>query len=383
MQTGTSHPLEDFRTNSVLKQRGRLRRIASRGLSLVELLVAVALGLFILTALVALYGNVSRTNNEMAKTNQLIENGRFALQLLQDDVAHAGFWGAIDSIAATAVPDPCLAYAAWPTNAAALADYKANLMAIPVQGYSDGSLLAGCGAGLASVAAKSDVLIVRHANTCVAGAGCDGGSDTGPHIQVSACRTSAPPEPAYVLDTPAVLDAMATPIRTRAGCAIAGPPWPSPWPAGSVAPRRKMVVNIYYVANSDKGIPTLMRVTYANGAYTAPQPLIDGIEAFRVEYGVDHLGSNGLPISATNPGDGNADEYVSCSPSCDLATLANMVTVKLHVLARNLEPTSGYVDAKSYTVGPLAVAAANDGYKRHVFSTTVRMVNPASRRETP
>lgn len=144
-----------------------------------------------------------------------------------------------------------------------------------------------------------------------------------------------------------------------------------------------MVVNIYYVANSDKGIPTLMRATYANGAFAAPQPLIDGIEAFRVEYGVDDLGSNGLPISATNPGDGNADKYVSCSPSCDLATLANMVTVKLHVLARNLEPTSGYVDAKSYTVGPLAVAAANDSYKRHVFSTTVRMVNPASRRETP
>ncbi len=60
-----------------------------------------------------------------------------------------------------------------------------------------------------------------------------------------------------------------------------------------------------------------------------------------------------------------------------------MVTVKLHVLARNLEPTSGYVDDEGYTVGPLAVAAANDSYKRHVFSTTVRMVNPASRRETP
>jgi type IV pilus assembly protein PilW len=370
MQTGTKLPFGACGTKSGLKERGRLRRIASRGLSLVELLISIALGLIILVALIALYGNVSRTNHEMSKTNQLIENGRFAIQLLQDDVAHAGFWGPVESAEPTAVPNPCLAYANWPTDAALLAAFKANLMAIPVQGYADGSTLAGCGAGLANVVAKSDVLVVRHANTCMAGAaGCDGGLDTGPHIQVSACRSGAPPEPAYVLDAPAVLDARPVPIRDR-DCA-------------TEVPRRKMVVKIYYVANSAGGIPTLMRVEFRNGAYTAAQPLIDGIEGFRVEYGVDNLGSNGLPISATNPGDGNADTYVSCAPSCSLAVLANLVAVKLHVLSRNLDPTSGYVDNKSYSLGPLAVAAANDQYKRHVFSTTVRMVNPSSRRESP
>jgi type IV pilus assembly protein PilW len=369
MQTGATLPFGACGTKPGLNERNRLRRIASKGLSLVELLISIALGLIILTALIVLYGNVSRTNLEMAKTNQLIENGRFAIQLLQEDVAHAGFWGAVESVAPTAVPDPCLAYANWPTDAAELAAYKANLMAIPVQGYADGSTLGTCGAGLANVVAKSDVLIVRHANTCVAGPGCDGGTDTGPHIQVSACRTDAPPEPAYVLDTPAVLDARPVPIRAR-DCA-------------TEVPRRKMVVNIYYVANSAAGVPTLMRADFRNGAYTAAQPLIDGIEGFRVEYGIDDLGSNGLPISATNPGDGNADRYVSCAPSCDLAVLQNTVAVKLHVLSRNLEPTSGYVDSKSYSLGPLAVAAANDQYKRHVFSTTVRMVNPSSRRESP
>jgi type IV pilus assembly protein PilW len=103
-----------------------------------------------------------------------------------------------------------------------------------------------------------------------------------------------------------------------------------------------------------------------------------------VEFGIDNLGSNGLPISGNNPGDGNADTYVSCAAAgCDLATLENVVALKLHVLSRNLERTPGYVDNKSYTLGPLAVAAAADNYKRHVFSTTVRLVNPSSRRETP
>jgi type IV pilus assembly protein PilW len=339
----------------------RLRRIASRGLSLVELLISIALGLIILTALIALYGSVSRTNSEMAKTNQLIENGRFAMQLMRDDVAHAGFWGPIESLTATAVPNPCLALASWD------AAHKNNLLAIPVQGYANASALGDC--GVTGVVAKSDVLIVRHANTCVAGAGCEGGTDTGPHIQISGCRSEAPPEPAQALDTKAALDAMSPRIRLK-NCA-------------TEAPRRKMVVNIYYVALSG-GVPTLMRVSFNNGAYSAPQPLIEGIEGFQVEYGVDSLGSNGLPIGGSNPGDGNADTYASCAAAgCDLATLGNVVTVKLHVLARNLDPTIGYVDNKSYTLGSLAVPAANDGYKRHVFTTAVRLVNPSSRREAP
>lgn len=341
--------------------------VKSRGFSLIELLVAMALGLVILGAVVALYANMSRSNNEIIKTNQVIENGRFAVQLMQSDVVHAGYWGATDAIAATAVPNPCLAFANWATTyttPAALDAYKRNLLAIPVQAYADGSTLTGCGAGLANVVANSDVLLVRHANTCVFGAAdCDGGADTGPHLQISDCRSGLPAEGAYTLDGAGFTLHMKD-------CA-------------TLAPRRKMVVNAYYVALSS-GMPTLMRVSLNNGVFSNPEPLIDGIEAFQVELGIDNIGSNGLPISATNPGDGNADSYVSCaSAGCDLATLSNVVAVKLHVLARNLEATAGYKDKKSYRLGPLAIAAPNDSFKRHEFSTTVRLVNVSSRRETP
>jgi type IV pilus assembly protein PilW len=353
----------------------------SRGLTLVELLVAIALGLVVLTALVALYANVSRTNNEMSKTNLLIENGRFAMQLLQEDVALGGFWGPLDTIEATAVPDPCLAQAAWPTDAAQLEAYKTNLVGIPVHAYADGSTLAGCGAGLATVLAQSDVLVVRRASTCVAGANCDGGSDTGPHIQISACRTDAPPEPAWLLESKATLDARPIKIRLK-DCAAGG--------VGTEAPRRKMLVNVYYVANSATGVPTLMRVRMVNGAFGAPEPMVDGIEAFKVELGVDDRGSNSLPISATNPGDGNADRYVSAFAGAPCAAfdpytceLANVVSVRLHLLARNLEPTTGHTDEKTYQLGPLNIDPADKRFKRHVFSSTVRVVNPSSRRETP
>ena len=363
-------PFPSARTRLAARRLARPLRKSSRGLTLVELLVAVALGLFILAALVALYVNVSRTNTEMSKTNQLIENGRFAMQLLQEDAAHAGFWGPVEQLTATAIPDPCQAFGAWPTGAAR-DEYVNNLLAVPVQGYSTGTPYATCGAALATVVARSDVLFVRRASTCVVGAGCDGAADTGPHIQVSGCRTEPTPEPAYVLESTASMDARAPRIRAR-NCA-------------TEVPRRKMVSNIYFVANGANGVPTLMRMSYTNGTFGAAQGLVEGIEAFKVEYGIDDLGSNGLPISATNPADGNADRYQACSAAtpCTLNELGNVVALKLHLLVRNVEPTPGHTDDKGYTVGPLAIAAMNDNYKRHVFSTTVRLVNPSSRRETP
>jgi type IV pilus assembly protein PilW len=63
--------------------------------------------------------------------------------------------------------------------------------------------------------------------------------------------------------------------------------------------------------------------------------------------------------------------------------LTNVVTVRIHVLARSLEPTQGYSDTKTYTLGTGTMGPFGDGFKRHVFTTTVRLINPAGRRETP
>src|SRR3990167_10249767 len=62
------------------------------GFSLIELMVAMVISLLIMGAVLTLFLDVTRTNDEMAKTNIQIENGRFAIQLLQSDLSHAGFW---------------------------------------------------------------------------------------------------------------------------------------------------------------------------------------------------------------------------------------------------------------------------------------------------
>ena len=53
-----------------------------------------------------------------------------------------------------------------------------------------------------------------------------------------------------------------------------------------------------------------------------------------------------------------------------------------HLRARNTEPTHGYTDTKIYNMGVAGdVNLADDQFKRHVYSTTVRLNNPSGRRE--
>lgn len=369
------------------------------GFSLVELMVSIALGLIILAAVLTLYLNVNRNNQELARANSQIENGRFAIQLIQSDLAHAGYWGGYlpryddlaelgtPSDAPTAIPDPCLAYASWD------AVYKTNLLGIPVQGYEIPSpvpspTLSVCSSIVVSPKANTDVLVVRHADTCVPGVGsCEADTAGKLYFQSSYCNTeSATP---YVLATTGY-------DRHNRDCT-------------TVADKRKFVSNLYYIrdyaSTAGDGIPTLMRSSFdlsgSSLAHQAAQPLIEGIEGFRVEFGIDSLSETGAAVNLaaainwqdpdtkntpTNRGDGVPDgDFVRCTSAspCNVAQLTNAVAAKIYILARNLETTPGYTDSKTYTLGATTLGPFNDGYKRHVFSTTVRLVNISSRRETP
>ncbi|MGH8561634.1 MAG: PilW family protein, partial [Nevskiales bacterium] len=63
------------------------------GFSLVELMIAITLSLIILAALSAIFVTSSRARDEIARANQQIENGRYAMQILSDDLQLAGYYG--------------------------------------------------------------------------------------------------------------------------------------------------------------------------------------------------------------------------------------------------------------------------------------------------
>jgi type IV pilus assembly protein PilW len=374
-----------------------------RGLSLIELMVSLVIGLLILAALVALFVSTSGGNRQMAQANNLIENGRLAIELLESDIIHAGYWGghmptfddqtasAIPTDAPTAVPQPCLAYTTPWTNA-----HRNNLITIPLAVYDADP---GCGLGVGLYPAKvagTDLLVVRHAERCAAGAaGCEADIPGKLYFQVSRCLTDVT---TYLLETDAT---SAFPLLRR-GCATA-------------AEKRKFLSNIYYVANvttpEGEVIPTLMRSSFdlAGGvlSHRVPEALVEGIQGFRIELGIDnrsktYLGQpTGTPVDytqavnwldpltrqiPTNRGDGAPDgAFVSCTTAvpCTVGQLSNVTAVKIYLLVRSREATRGYTDTKTYTLGSTVVGPFNDGFKRHVYVSTVRLPNIAGRRQTP
>jgi type IV pilus assembly protein PilW len=334
-----------------------------RGFSMIELMVAMTIGLLIVAALLALFVNITRTNDEMAKANSQIENGRFAIQLLQNDLVHAGFWGewTPDGAAAAAVPDPCLAFS---TSAPWTPAQKSDFIRVPVQGYgATPPSGAGCVTNFSTNRQpNTDILVIRHAETCLPGAAnCEADTPGKLYIQSALCAAEITP-----VVFPPVLDTTGFNLH-KLNCT-------------TVADKRKFISNIYYVRNwaatVGDGIPTLMRSSFDRSpggggilAHQAAQPLIEGIEAFHVEYGID------------TSGDGSPDSY-SSTPPTTAADLSNVVAVKVYVLARNLRATPGYIDSKSYQLGAttFTVPSADVGFRRHVFSSTIRLVNPSGRR---
>jgi type IV pilus assembly protein PilW len=381
---------------------GRRPRVAPQaGFSLVELMVSLLIGLVILAALVALFVNSSGSNRELARANSVIENGRLAIELLENDVVHAGFWGSYmpefddqtlpgtPADAPTAVPNPCLAYST-PWSAA----HRLNLLHVPLNVYDSN---ATCGAVVQSKQAATDVLVVRHAELCIAGSGgnCEDDVAGNVYFQSSRCAGEAP---RLVLGT--VDDS--TFDRTQMDCV-------------TLAEKRKFVSNIYYIRNfavtAGDGIPTLVRSTFTfdgtTPAHDTAVPMVEGIQGFRVELGVDNRSkayvgqATGTPVDytaavnwldpntrtiPTNRGDGAPDgAFVRCTTAspCTLNQLSNTTALKVYLLVRSREPSRGFTDTKTYQLGGTTLGPFNDGFKRHVYVSTIRLPNIAGRRQTP
>lgn len=328
----------------------------ARGFSLVELMVGLVLSSIILFALVALFANNSTMRTQIDQAAQQIENGRYATDLIRADLHLAGYYGG-------AVPQSgyTVATAAVPTNAEICDTTAATVLAslhfnlsplqwpVPVFGIAGGDPVPTCvSSATGGQKAGTDILIVRRTSTIPAGA--RAANDI--YVQATGCNTELQQHKDFVRD----LGNAAAFVMHKQGCA-------------AVADTYRFETMIYYISNET--IPTLRLLTLS-GATSTNEPLVEGIQDMRVEFGRD---------TGT---DGAADEYRKCkvgTDTCSTAEWANMMAVRLHLLARNVATLPGYHDTKTYTLGATTVGPFNDGYKRHGYSTVVRVMNRAGARE--
>jgi type IV pilus assembly protein PilW len=121
----------------------------------------------------------------------------------------------------------------------------------------------------------------------------------------------------------------------------------------------------------DDFVPTLFRKKPLSSTPKEPEAIAEGIEYFHLMWGVDNEMVDGN--AATLP-DGYPNYFVS-SPTAD--QLPGIVAAKLFVLARGSRSDGPYTDNKVYTMGDVIIPADtfSDCYHRKVFSTTVRLRN--------
>lgn len=343
--------------------RASVGKLASqRGISIIELMISIAIGLIILLALSTLFINQSRSRIELDKSNRMIDNGRYALEVLSGNLSLAGYYGEFIPtsgvpVVPTALPNPCSTSA---TDMAAA-------IQLAVQGYDAAtptSSIASPPCGLTNTAGSdltlktgSDILVIRRVSAKTALT--TGSATSGTHyLQASLCQYDLVP---YKVDT---VPANFT-LRTKTCTPTSTTPY---------ADVREFVVQVYFVSPNNKvvagvgdGIPTLKRreLDPATHAFVTT-PLVEGIDYMQLEYGLD-IDDNGA-----------ADSYVTNPGATDWP---NVVAVKMHILAKNTETTKNHTESKTYSLGPAGTVTPGDSYKRHAYTQYIRLVNVAGRRE--
>jgi type IV pilus assembly protein PilW len=356
-------------------------RRSMQGISMVELMIAMVLGLIVMAALASIFANSSAARAEMERSSRQIENGRFAMELLADDLRMAGFYGELNVRglnATTALQDPCsFDPFVW-----------ARAISVGIQGYDNGTGAPPCMP--AGMKPNTDILVVRRAGTCEAGAaGCDAAADGLPYVQVSKCSPENVGGPGTSTPYKIGIRGGAVVGQQIAAGILSLPNFDlNVRSCASPAGIRRYYVRIYFIS-TDNGnglaVPTLKRLDLTGNAFTET-PLVEGIEELNIEYGIDTDADGNPDFYNTDPTTfTNSGACTTCNP---YNNWSSVVTARVSLLARNIESSPGYTDTKTYTVGRNAAGAdvtvtPADAFRRHAYSGLVRVVNIAQRRETP
>ncbi|MBF0294854.1 MAG: PilW family protein [Magnetococcales bacterium] len=359
---------------------------AIAGFSLVEVMISLSIGLVILMGIISMLANSSRSQKDLDQAGQMLLNGHFAVNELYDDLRNAGYFGThffnSQTYPGTSAPDPC--------NTTDHADLL-YAMAMPVHGYRPASLndvvdfsATSCAALLTAANQQpgSDIVVVRRVETQpLTGAG-----ETGV-IYLQANVTQA-----GILKNGAITHSIQDGTVTAGSATITKLD-------GTAAEIRKYRVHVYFVAPCSSGsgangvcaagddtIPTLKRLELSvDGGVTTMIiiPLAEGVEAMKLKYGLDLVaGIVNLKDQTGLDGDG-IPEPPFATTATPWSQWNSVVAVQVYLLVRTPQSDTGQVDDKTYTLGDDIFGpftGNNQYYKRHLFSSEVRLVNLAGPR---
>lgn len=304
------------------------------GLTLVELMVALTIGLIMIGAIGTLFIGSSGARREVQSSADAFENARYAMDLLTRELSQAGFYGTWtkDLSTTSTLGAPCAAAAVGGGHV-----YGWN------QGQADATCLAGRKAG-------TDAIFVQRASTCEAGAGgCTAVLSTRAYLQVAECIDDGD---AYRLKQGNAAGIAQLTLRAK-NCT-------------STAPARELIRRVYYVNQND--VLSYLEIR-PGGNVTVP--LVENIEQIQLAYAVD------------TSGDGSPDRFEPAS-AVTAAEWADVVGVRVWLVARSETESdrrpSGLT--QSFELDDMATDGLDltKAYRRSVSSSYISFVSPTLRK---
>ena len=313
------------------------------GMTLVELLVALAIGSFLMIGAVTIYNQSRQSfviNESIARVQ---ETAQFAMDTIEADLRMASNWGRNSRALAVegrslvgdpnpnGIPEPPECESGWALD-----------LAMTVDGINNGYTL-DCPA-TNGFEATSDVITVRRAT--VAPQALDDG-----RLQIQTTRIQ--------------------------GELFADGAVPSTFsPADSTT--HTLLVNSYYVSPNSElipGVPTLRRKrldTDGAAPMVIDEEVAPGVENIQLQLGVDVNGDNTVD-RYVNPGN---DSYIP--GTTDYIPGARVITARIWIVVRGTQPELGVQDDTDYEPGDSDLGTFNDNFRRMMVSKTILLRNARS-----
>lgn len=334
------------------------------GFSIVELMIAITLGMLVTGAVMSVFLTSSKTNKTQDNMARLQENARFALNKMQTDIRMAGYRGCLGRKGST--PDFVKTPTTNVTNVINSYGYEDNL-AISLQGFKASgaswspALDASISGAIPTPSAGSDVITVRM------------GVGTGTPLTAAMASSSADipiasnPDNLAVGSTALIADCVTSTVFKVTGVtattvnhtAVSNTTTNLGRAFGTDAMVMPISTVTYYVGASNDLSAGLSLWRKTNGG--SSEELADNVESLKMLYGEDING------------DLSPDKYVTAD---NVTNMNNVIAVKLMLLTRTSDDKLS-ANGQNYTFNGVATVPADKRIRR-AYSAVITIRNRAT-----
>ncbi|PKG40797.1 PilW family protein [Psychromonas sp. Urea-02u-13] len=313
------------------------------GFSLVELMIAIMLSLFLTAGLLAVFVSSQRATNQALGSGERQENATFALQLLAKDLKQANFF------AQATGENKSL----WDLNGATIANSDDCLDDISSGSFPSANKFRPLWAS--SIPATVGSLKMK----CID----DGDSETSLMVNtdyISIKRVRGFQQESNYSANRFYLDINTSALTVYQGDAGA-------LTSSAVKPVWEYIHHVYYL-DEFEGVNRLRRLTLRESEMVREEVLVEGVESMQFMFALDAL--------IANDRDGSMHSLVGTSQvTANDWDSGRVIGIKIFLLIKSLEKTVGYTNSNTYQLGDYSFPVANDNYKRELVSTVLLFQN--------